>query len=233
MRGGGAGGGSHIYVFYHIYCEKPTLDIVRDQTTKMIWSGLYAKATQIYCFLAGAKDAIAEIEAYIQTLPEKFKIQARGVDDKSYERLTLNSIKDLVTDADKFLYLHTKGVTRTHEKGPAADCVTLWRTYMEYYLIALHKRCLEKLADHDIVGSLYRDEKIGPHFSGNFWWSTGKYFRRLMNTEKIGDAYYEPESYIFKGAPKEFHNDGKKMPNTTCLYSTPLFPRLYVDKDPV
>jgi len=200
---------------------------------KIIYSGLYAEVKQIYCFLAGAKMAIDQIEAYIKTLPVKFKIEKKGVDDKSYERFTLNSIRDLVTDADKFLYLHTKGVTRTHEKGRAAECVTLWRNYMEYYLIALHKKCLAKLATHDVVGSLYKDVQIGPHFSGNFWWSTGKYFRRLMNTVNIGDEYYDSEAYIFKGRPSVYHIDNKKMPNTMCLYSNPLFPRLYVDKDTV
>lgn len=230
LRGGGT---PHTYVFYHIYCDKTTLDIVRDQVMKIIYSGLYAEVKQIYCFLAGPKGPIAQIEAYIQTLPEKFKIQKKAVDDKSYERLTLNAIKDLVTDSDKFLYLHTKGVTRTHEKGHGAECVTLWRNYMEYYLIALYKKCLAKLVDHDVVGSLYKDVQIGPHFSGNFWWSSGKYFRRLMNHVNIGDEYYEPESYIFKGKPKVYHVDNKKMPNTMCLYSNPLFPKLYVDKDPV
>lgn len=230
LRGGG---GHNTYIFYHIYCDKTTLDIVRDQVTKIIWSGLYGEVKQIYCFLAGAKDKIAQIEAYIQTLPEKFKIQKKGVDDKSYERLTLNSIKDLVTDTDKFLYLHTKGVTRTHDKGAAAECVTLWRNYMEYYLIALYKKCLAKLVDHDVVGSLYKDVQIGPHFSGNFWWSTGKYFRQLMSTVNIGSEYYDSEAYIFKGRPKVWHIDSKKVPNTMCLYSNPLFPRLYVDKDPV
>lgn len=227
------GGGSHTYVFYHIYCDKTTLDIVRDQVMKMIYSGLYAEVKQIYCFLAGSKSGIAQIEGYFQTLPQKFKIQKRGVDDRTYERFTLNSIKDLVTDADKFLYLHTKGVTRTYQKGPAAECVTLWRNYMEYYLIALYKKCLEKLVDHDVVGSLYREVQIGPHFSGNFWWSTGKYFRRLMDTVKIGDEYYEPEAYIFKGRPRVYNIDNKHIPNTLCLYSNPLFPRLYVDKDSV
>ena len=230
LKGGGA---SHTYIFYHIYCDATTLDIVRDQVSKIIWSGLYGEVRQIYCFLAGTKIKIAQIEAYIETLPEKFKVEKRGVDDTSYERLTLNSIKDLVTDNDKFLYFHTKGVTRTYEKGLKGECVTLWRNYMEYYLIALYKKCLAKLVDHDIVGCLFRDEKIGPHFSGNFWWSTGKYFRRLMSTVNIGSMYYEPEAYIFKGMPKAYKIDNDIIPNKLCLYSNPLFPKRYVDKDPV
>ena len=230
LRGGGA---SNTYIFYHIYCDTTTLDIVRDQVTKIIYSGLYAHVKQIYCFLAGAKAGIHQIEAYIGTLPAKFKIEKRGVDDKTYERFTLNSIKDLVSDKDKFLYIHTKGVTRTHHKGTPAECVILWRNYMEYYLIALYKNCLAGLVDHDVVGSLYRDVKIGPHFSGNFWWSTGKYFRQLMSSQNIGDDYYDSEAYILKGKPKMFHADSKAVPDTFCLYSNPLFPKMYVDKDPV
>lgn len=223
----------HTYIFYHIFCDKTTLDIVRDQAMKIIYSGLYAEVKYIYCFLAGSESAITQIYSYIKTLPQKFKIQKMAVDDNSYERFTLNAIKDLVTDSDKFLYLHTKGVTRTHQKGIAEESVTLWRNYMEYYLIALHKKCLAKLVDHDIVGSLFIDDKIGPHFSGNFWWSTGKYFRRLINTVKIGDSYYEPESYIFKGDPKAYQIDINGINSKICLYSTPIFPNLYVDKDSV
>lgn len=227
------GGSSHTYIFYHIYCDTTTLDIVRDQVMKIIYSGLYTEVKQIYCFLAGGKAGIHQIEAYIKTLPKKFKIQKKGLDDKTYERFTLNSIKDMITDADKFLYIHTKGVTRTHTKGPAAECVILWRNYMEYYLIALYKKCIARLSDHDVVGALYKDVQIGPHFSGNFWWSTGKYFRQLMTTHKIGNEYYDSEAYILKGKPKVFHVDSKAVPNTFCMYSNPVFPKLYVDRDPV
>ena len=54
-----------------------------------------------------------------------------------------------------------------------------------------------------------------------------------MTTHKIGNQYYDSEAYIMKGKPKAFHVDSKAVPNTFCLYSNPLFPRLYVDKDPI
>jgi hypothetical protein len=206
---------------------------MQDQVMKIIYSGLYATVKQIYCFLAGSNDNIEKIERYIHTLPAKFNIQKKGVDDKTYERFTLNSIESLVTDADKFLYIHTKGVTRTFQKGHVEECVTLWRNYMEYYLIALYKKCLAGLADHDVAGVLYKDVTIGPHFSGNFWWSTGKYFRQLFNTIKIGEMYYDSEAYIMKGRPKVFDVDGRVIANEFCQYTNKLFPRLYVDKDPV
>lgn len=227
------GGGGQIYVFYHIFCNPQTLNVVRDQVMKMIYSGLYRDAKQIYCFLTGDAENVKKLEEYIGTLPSKFKIEKKGVGDTTFERFTLGSIRDLVTDQDRFLYMHSKGVTRMHENNYVSECITLWRGFMEYYLIALYKKCLAKLADHDIVGVLHRDEKIGDHFSGNFWWSTGKYFRQLCKDKAIGTEYYDAEAYIFKGSPKYYAIDHGHIDRQKCLYSTPLVPKLYVDKDPI
>lgn len=228
MKGGNRG--PHTYVFYHIYCNANTLGIIRDQTMKIIFSGLYKDATKIYCFLVGKKENIDEVSSYIKTLPTKFEIKRIGENDTTYERFTLNSIKDLIHDNDKFLYMHSKGVSRMQETPKTAECITLWRNYLEYYLIALYKKCLEKLNSHDIVGVIYKDLHIGPHFSGNFWWSTGKYFRKLNTEIPIGTQYHDPEAYIFKGKPNACYLDKRYIENTFCLYSTPLYPKLYVDK---
>ena len=229
MVGGSAA--PQIYVFYHIYCNTNTLGIVRDQAMKIIYSGLYKKAKQIYCFLAGGKEHVDSITSYIKTLPSKFHIEKTAVDDTTYERLTLNHIKHKISDSDRFLYLHSKGVSRVQENSMASECVTLWRNYMEYFLIAQFEKCLDKLQTHDIVGVAYKDVQIGPHFSGNFWWSTGKYFKKLSTEKEIGDAYYDSEAYIFKGSPNAYSLDDKALHNTMCLYSTPLYPQLYVDKE--
>jgi len=201
-----------------------------DQVAKIIYSGLYADAAQIYCFLTGGKDNIDQIKRYFETLPKKFKIEAVGIDDKTYERFTLNRISNLVRDNDKFLYIHSKGVSRVHGKITGAEPIHLWRNYMEYYLIANYKKCLEKLATHDIVGVAYKDVQIGPHFSGNFWWSTGSYYKKLSAGNTIGQHYNDPEAFIFKGGPKHNKLDGDSVANMHCLYTNPMYPRLYVDK---
>jgi hypothetical protein len=224
MRGGGAS----TYIFYHIFCNANTLNTVRDQVTKIIFSGLYSDVTKVYCFLAGEKEHIDRVKGYLQTLPKKFEIKAEGAGDNSYERFTLDKIDGLITDADKFLYIHTKGVSRHQDPNNHSDCILLWRNYMEYYLIGLYKKCLEKLDNHDIVGVAYKDVQIGPHFSGNFWWSTGKYFKQLFKDKKIGPNYNDTESYIFLNNPKFCRLDGNVISNTQCLYSTPLHMK-YVD----
>ena len=64
----------NVYVFYHIYCNKNTIDIIKDQCTKIVFSGLYDAVKQVYCFLAGEKNYIDIVAGYIATLPNKFKI---------------------------------------------------------------------------------------------------------------------------------------------------------------
>jgi len=229
LRGGSHPG--HVYIFFHIYCNSTTLDIVRDQATKIIFSGLYDDATAIYCYLAGNKEYVNILKDYIKTLPKKFVLKDIGVDDTTYERFTMTKIKNLVHDSDKILYIHTKGVTHVQEKkNTKSECIYLWRNYMEYYLIRHYKKCLEKLNTHDIVGSIYKKFMIGPHFSGNFWWSTGSYFKKLANEHSIGDMYHDPESYIFKAAPKFAMIDDNSINDDHCLYTNPTFPKIYMDK---
>ncbi|NBV77684.1 hypothetical protein EBR66_05990 [bacterium] len=226
MRGGTRG---NIYVFYHIYCNNNTIHIMGDQVGKIIFSGLYKAVTHVYCFLTGKASAIQGIQAYIQTLPKKFIVADVGVDDTSYERFTLNRISKYLKDSDKFLYIHSKGVSRVGQADRLSSIIYLWRTFMEYFLIAHFRECLEKLQTYDIVGAAYKTEKIGPHYSGNFWWSTGAYFKRLYATTPIGSSYHDPESYIFKASPKAYAIDGDLIKNNP-MYNNELLPKYYMDK---
>jgi len=171
-----------------------------------------------------------EIKSYMESLPSKFTIKEMGKDDTSYERFTLNKITGLIQDQDKFLYIHSKGVSKNNTNITMwNNNVYLWRSFMEYFLIKRYKECLEKLKTHDIVSVLYRTDQIGPHYSGNFWWSTGAYYRRLTGEHRIGDQYNDTESYLFKANPKYAVNDEGKVPESYCLYGNPLFPNMYMN----
>ena len=100
---------------------------------------------------------------------------------------------------------------------------------MEYFLMTHYKDCLEALNTHDIVGVNYSgsDAKVGPHFSGNFWWSTGKYYLSLEKT--IGAHYNDPEKYIFSGKPKYKDIDANRMPENIGLYDMTFYTSKYVD----
>ena len=42
-----------IHIFYHIYCTKFTLDIIKEQTGHILFSNLYSAVDNIYCFITG------------------------------------------------------------------------------------------------------------------------------------------------------------------------------------
>ena len=118
-----------IYVFYHIYCNTNTIKVVKDQITKILFSELYPKVDKIYCFLAGDNHEISKIKEFIQYYDDKFTIAKEGPGDNTYERFTLESIKNYIKPDDKILYIHSKGVKYN---GGAEEQVYWWRTYMEY-----------------------------------------------------------------------------------------------------
>jgi hypothetical protein len=192
------------YVFYHIYCNEFTLPVLKDQVTKIIFSGLYDYIADIRCFLAGGEKYMGPIREFLNNSGVKFKIEKLGINDKSFERFTLSQIPRYITEDTKFLYIHSKGVSAKHA---ANDNIYWWRSWMEYHLIYRFKECIEALDEVNIVGVGYTTKMIGPHFSGNFWWSKGDYFKTLPKRDdgsvtgslNIGTNYTDPENFIFKG----------------------------------
>lgn len=187
-----------VYIFYHIFCNEHTLPIVKDQVTKIIFSGLYEVVKEIKCFIAGAKDKMDPIKTFLSDSGVKFVVAAEGVDDTTHERFTLTKIPSIIKDDDRFLYIHTKGI-----KHGGSDNIYWWRSWMEYNLIYRYKECLEQLDKVKIVGVGYTTKTIGPHFSGNFWWTKASYFNTLPKNPdgslNIGSGYTDPENFIFKG----------------------------------
>jgi hypothetical protein len=80
------------------------------------------------------------------------------------------------------LYLHTKGIS--YVKNPEMFKRSQdWTKYMLYALVECNPQaCLEMLEGteprYDTIGCNYSD-KPWPHYSGNFWWATGKYIASL------------------------------------------------------
>lgn len=221
-----------IKVFFHIYCNINTSKIIQDQITKIIFSPLYQNVDIIYCFLTGEEKFIEECRLLLNKCGKKFHIQDIGINDKSYERFTLYRIKHLINPSDKILYIHSKGTTKPDDLN-----VYLWRTYMEYFLFKKSSYCIKLLDTYDVVGVDYHEGNIilnhfdspfyvTPHFSGNFWWTTGKYFLTLP--DYIGSEYLDPEMYLFKKNPKYFELNNSK--NVGRLYNEPFHIDQYIDQ---
>lgn len=137
-------------------------------------TGLWNILDQIYlCNIGDPIDATV-----FSTFGEKITIRNLSPDTQTFEFLTINAIHEysIENDNTNILYLHTKGITHTNPEISA--CVMDWTNMMLYFLVEKHKTCIEKLKTHDAVGC---NVQIRPHkhFSGNFWWATTKYIRRL------------------------------------------------------
>lgn len=211
-----------ILVFFHIYCNSSTKKIMQEQIIKMIFSPLYEKVDYIYCFLTGEPEYINICNDEILLYGKKFIIKDIGANDKTYERFTLHLMKKYINPDDKVLYIHSKGVTKPDDIN-----VYLWRTYMEYYMFVKCEKCIKLLDDYDVVGVDFQTRNNTPHFSGNFWWTTGKYYLSLP--DEIGPGYIDPELYIFKNNPKyiELKNSGRP----SDLYYYPYYVKEYIDDD--
>lgn len=227
--------GTHgrILVFYHIYCNTNTEDIVKDQIINIIFSGLYKRVDTIHCFLVGEPGPIKKMEELLSSSGKKFKVTARGPHDKTYERFTLLKMRDpnahLIQPQDKLLYIHSKGVSREKD-----DNVFWWKNYMEYFLFTKADECLTLLDTYDTVGvkwthnASFQDYIVPDHYSGNFWWTKGSYFMTLPT--EIGPRYTDPESYITQGKPKHYALDTHVHKPGHNFYNVAVPPKFYADQ---
>jgi len=130
----------------------------------------------------GEKHLIEELKKIFNS--DKIIFEYKGNDIKSAEYHGINKIKMLACKNinDKMLYFHSKGITRN---SAAED----WVEYLEYFIILNYKTCLEKLDNHDVVGTEYLF-KPKPHLSGNFWWATAKHILKLQVPPIYSNRHY-------------------------------------------
>jgi hypothetical protein len=193
-----------IIIYYHICVlnDCKSHEIIFEQLNTIKNSELYDIVQNINCCIVGDnQDNINMIKNYIFNLGNKFCISRIGLNDKSYERFTLNYMKETVNENNIYLYIHSKGVTK-----PENICVHKWRRCMEYFLIKNAKKCIDKIINenYDTIGILLNKYYTIPHYSGNFWWAKGKYLKQLFNERKIDDSYIGPELFILLNNPKSY-----------------------------
>eukprot|EP01036_Dinobryon_divergens_P026005 gene26005-34606_t len=106
----------------------------------------------------------------------------------------------------QILYLHTKGVTY-QDRHPV---VTDWTNMMLYFMVEEHRRCFHLLAsgEFDTVGTNC-DPDRPTCYSGNMWWATASYIRRLtpLQWDQAGKVAAEFWLHYLPGeVPPRFKN---------------------------
>jgi hypothetical protein len=167
-----------IRVYLHVAGMHHYREIVAELAGMIDASGLYDAAGSLSVVTVGQVDLS-------HLLGEKWTV-ANGSDSlDAWEFPTLRAIHQHAIERpeDKYLYLHTKGVSRADPRGRAAR--DSWRRYMAWHVIRNWKTCVELLHQYDTVGTeIRRPPKHSPmHYAGNFWWARGYWLRSLPSPE--------------------------------------------------
>lgn len=161
--------------FWHICMVNKYYEIITEQLSLMISSGLYDKSKNIYVSCVGEEQELKKVNDLFLSY-DKIKIESHHTDIKEYEFPAIENIvkKDL---SDSFcFYIHTKGVSYPDSEGGKH-----WRDYMNYYILERWNDNIEKLEfGYDTCGVKLLGNDFPPHYSGNFWWARGAYLNTLQ-----------------------------------------------------
>jgi hypothetical protein len=128
------------------------------------------------------------------------KIKPNTIKYNENEFLTLNLIQqDKIEDDDYVFYFHTKGASKINT--PLYEKESNWRKILNYYLITKYDDFLKNLEKHNTLGFQLEELDNGIDiYSGNFWWSTGKYIKTI-NTDNVDktDRYNAELNFIQNG----------------------------------
>lgn len=176
-------------IFYHAYLVNDYKLVIQEQITKIITSGLYNEASQLYIGLASPNpENVSWVLELIKPFPKFESIIIEDNDEKYLVKL----IHKYAQNIDAYwLFFHTKAISNPGENN------VMWRYSIDYNLLYRWKDCIKMMEDGaDAVGiNLRKNTHVGyfPHFSGGCWWVKSSYIKTLdlnylFDTETLGSA---------------------------------------------
>ena len=190
-----------VVVVYHTYLVGQWKTLVKSQMDRLVNSGLYESADQIWMTINRVENSEEEVREFLK---EYSKLSLEFHEQNYAEYPGIKKVKDIATNQDaKILYFHTKGVSNNwqtfNEKRPSQEKmenVASWRECMEYFLIDNWEKCVEKLDENDNVGVSCN----GGWYWGNFWWSKSEHLRK---TEDVGLwSRWDYEAWLNRSTPQ-------------------------------
>ena len=175
-----------IYLFSHNYLINDWKEILENQLNLLISSKLYDEMTNMY-LLAFGDNQWNELIKLIRIYDTDNKIITLNIDENFYEYPTLQKLYKFIKKLNEnsyIFYFHLKGVWSSIDINKNKEAIKSWRKCLEYFNIEKWKDCINKLDEgYEVVGTLYNYNEKEPLFSGNFWWSTSDYIKKLKYPE--------------------------------------------------
>lgn len=195
-----------IEIFYHMYCVDNCVDRFLLSYNKIKKSKLLDECNNIHVIMVG--DNCKVYGEHIKSLPKVTPYTGNNVFGE------MNTIKFLHDYCQKkpnikLLYIHSKGASKNGNPN-----IKAWVDYMEYFLIENYSMCIDFLETFDTIGVDYLPAPM-PHYSGNFWWATGRYIKQHKSFDEgsknkiITDPRWYCEFWLLhddKVNPKCLHN---------------------------
>jgi hypothetical protein len=183
-----------VHIYYHIYAIDGVEEIIDEQLSLI-------KNHFDFPYTLNVGISIADDNISIDYIINKFE-KIRDVRAKGNEFVTLDLIekdKEKFGDSDYILYIHTKGASK--QLDTQYDNIISWRHLMNYFNIEQCKKVFNifEKTEYNTYGVLYSVLGNWKLYSGNFWWSTGKYIKTI-NIDKVKKNRFNAEiNYIQNG----------------------------------
>ena len=190
-----------IYGFFHFCPKSPDNklhnNIINEQISTLINSGLYNKSKKIY-YGCNCHNCDHNLE-YLNNYTKFEKLSSAICPNKpTFENDTINSMIKFAKNSNELFYgyyIHTKGTTAKSYSQHA------WRRFMMYWMMARNDLCIDILnRGFNTVGVNYTHE----HYSGNFWWFSSNYLKKLDYIQNINDRMMA-EKILFSKYEKNKH----------------------------
>ena len=198
-----------IRIYYHIYAIDGVESIVEEQLSLMETYFNFKHIINIGICLSEENISIDSINKLINKYNKSNQIVVCDIKNECNEFVTLDLIethKSTFDDNDLIFYLHTKGASK--QKSDEYEENVIWRNRMHDVNIKNHNYVFDLFngTDFNTYGLLLENVN-NLIYSGNFWWTKGKYIKTI-NIEDVEKNRWNAESrYIQNGTNWNPHSE--------------------------
>lgn len=229
-----------IYSVYHVYCAQGWERLVNQQLSNLRQSGLLDATSKLYVSIITQEST--DIDKFLKIADsDKVKIIANHQDPRRYEYPALEYLYEVAKREDCLLYyFHTKGISYqaldTHDRlfRSFQRKIEAWREMLEYFTFCKWQVAVNVLTSgYDTYGCYQWPPRKYTMFTGNFWWVTSSYARRLpaFDEQVIANDRFYSEVWLYQ-LPSSQRHTFSAFETIADLYFVRMPRSLYAEKHP-
>jgi Methyltransferase domain len=173
----------HVKVFFHLACMGNWKEVFNEQMTQLNRNGF----NKINLTVLGSEQDLQVVKDIMDMCYIDGNIIFNSPDHTCFEQPAMIAIEEYARcNSGYVLYLHSKGVSNSSDINKMK-----WRRLMMSELVDNWRNCMIQLPHWDVIGVNWRTMPPTSHFSGNFWYASTDYLRKLADFK----TYYDNPRY--------------------------------------